>query len=59
MNEKIMKTFFPKEVEEVKQGNCPICKNPINMNDFTDELSVKEFHISGMCQRCQNDFFKP
>lgn len=24
---------------------------------FTDELSLKEFTITGLCQACQDDFF--
>ena len=29
----------------------------INKDDFRDELSKKEFGISGLCQECQDDFF--
>ena len=36
---------------------CPLCGKPINLSDFHDTLSVKEFGISGMCQACQDDFF--
>lgn len=57
MKEKVVKTFFPKEVKEVKQGNCPICKNQIKINDFKDKLSIKEFEISGLCQKCQDEIF--
>lgn len=39
------------------EGKCPFCEK--DMNDptnrvFRDELSAKEFHISGMCQSCQD-----
>jgi hypothetical protein len=26
--------------------------------DFRDDLSVREFHISGMCQKCQDSVFE-
>lgn len=40
------------------QGLCPFCEAVVNVNDFQDELSKKEFGISGLCQRCQDKFFK-
>ena len=59
MNKDIMKEAgFEKEVKLVEDGKCPWCKKPINMIDFKDALSVKEFGISGLCQRCQDSFFK-
>jgi len=36
---------------------CPTCGNFIHMNEFKDELSVREFQISGMCQTCQDGVF--
>ena len=36
---------------------CPFCNKPVNENEFKDELSRKEFEISGLCQSCQDDFF--
>ncbi len=42
----------------VSQGNCPICKNKINTESFKDNLSLKEFKISGMCQECQDKVFE-
>lgn len=53
----LSKIGFEKEVENVDAGRCPFCGEIINMNDFTDTLSIKEFHISGLCQRCQDNFF--
>jgi len=34
---------------------CVSCKSPAN--DFADELSRREFAISGMCQSCQDSVF--
>ncbi len=36
---------------------CTSCMKPAT--EFTDDLSRKEYTISGMCQACQDGFFKP
>jgi len=36
-------------------GLCPTCQGEIT--EFKDELSKKEFSISGMCQACQDSVF--
>ena len=36
-------------------GNCMTCEHP-NM-EFSDDLSRKEYAISGMCQECQDGIF--
>lgn len=40
---------------------CPQCKKDmaeVDMaKDFKDAVSVKEFGLSGLCQKCQDDFF--
>lgn len=38
-----------------KPGQCNTCSQPIG--EFRDELSRREFDISGMCQACQNSVF--
>ena len=39
-------------------GTCPTCGASINgLADFTDELSRREYAISGMCQECQDATF--
>jgi hypothetical protein len=50
--------FFPEELARIASGKCPLCDKNINLEDFKDELSVKEFKISGMCFSCQNEIFK-
>ncbi len=39
-----------------QEGKCPICgrKGPFQ---FRDDLSRREYQISGMCQRCQDKAF--
>ena len=56
MNKEIMiNAGFGDMVKKVEQGLCPFCKKPINIGHFKDNLSIKEFQISGLCQKC--DFF--
>lgn len=46
------------QVERVEKGNCPLCGKAVHPNnEFRDELSRREYKISGMCQKCQDDFF--
>ncbi len=33
------------------------CGKDVTFDSFRDELSVREFKISGMCQECQDKFF--
>ena len=44
-------------VKDVEDAVCPFCKKPIDFNSFTDQLSLKEYKISGLCQKCQDEFF--
>jgi len=58
MNKDIMKAAgFGAEVEEVENGKCPICHCKIKMKDFKNEISKREFKISGLCQKCQDKVF--
>ena len=58
MNDDIMDFFgFGEEVKLVKQRICPFCKRNVDMDEFEDELSRKEYRISGLCQDCQDNIF--
>jgi len=48
-------SLFPKMADRVINGDCSFCARPLTA--FTDELSKKEYGISGMCQTCQNEVF--
>ena len=52
-----MDTAFPEEAERRKAGRCPFCNKTINSDDFRDEISSREFNISGLCQECQDNTF--
>jgi hypothetical protein len=38
-------------------GCCPFCKKQVDPAEFKDELSIREFRISGLCQNCQDGLF--
>ena len=40
--------------EYKEKGLCPFCKEPVNKDNFRDDLSYQEYLISGMCQSCQD-----
>jgi hypothetical protein len=39
----------------IKSDTCAWCKKPVG--EFHDELSKKEYTISGFCQKCQDKVF--
>lgn len=56
------KTDDIKEFQETRfliteKSLCVFCHNPINKEDFRDRISFKEYSISGLCQKCQDDTF--
>jgi len=55
--QKMMDTMFPEHTRRVRENKCPMCAEPINYDSFKDALSRREYAISGMCQKCQDDFF--
>jgi len=49
---------FGDAVDAKYLGICPFCGREINpMNEFKDEKSRREYEISGLCQKCQDEFF--
>ncbi len=65
MNSEIMKIMgFEKEMQIIEKNLCPNCLNEISpilvtmpLGDFRDELSIKKYKISGLCQKCQDKIF--
>ena len=53
------KNFGHKQGEKGESGKsiCVFCGAEVDASSFKDELSVKEFHISGVCQKCQDETF--
>lgn len=50
-----MEKVFPEQVARQKAGLCPTCGGKIT--EFRNTISQKEFEISGMCQKCQDEVF--
>ena len=48
---------FPGTAKAIEEKRCPLCRKPIGK--FRNELSEKEYLISGMCQECQDSVFGP
>ena len=57
MNKEIIEKLFPDAIKRMEEGKCPTCGHAIVPEEFKDELSVKEYRISGMCQSCQDKTF--
>jgi len=58
MNKKIVKQWFPEALKKIEHGCCAICGRELNIaTEFKDELSKKEYKISGLCQECQDKVF--
>lgn len=51
--------LWPHLAKLIAEDKCPQCKRDISENDFKDDLSRKEYSISGLCQTCQNFIFNP
>ncbi len=49
------KSFGRTRTESIRADVCVFCGNPAK--DFRDELSRREFTISGACQKCQDEIF--
>jgi len=50
-----MEVLFPGTAEAIEAKHCTLCDEPIG--PFRNVISVEEYEISGMCQRCQDKFF--
>jgi len=47
--------IFPNLRKLKEEGKCPLCHGEIT--GFRNELSAREYRISGMCQNCQDSMF--
>lgn len=56
MNTRIMKAMgFAKEVEAFENGLCAFCRSEkTKREDFKDEISWRDYQITGLCQACQD-----
>lgn len=49
--------LFPEQYAAKQMRLCPFCGVGINVGDFRDPLSLREYEISGLCQPCQDEVF--
>lgn len=55
--DKVIKDFFGFDRKAIIESDtCVFCGKPATT--FRDELSEKEYSISGICQTCQDETFK-
>ena len=47
--------LFPGTAAAIEDKKCPMCRSAIG--EFRNAISKREYEISGMCQKCQDDFF--
>lgn len=58
VNFEILDRIDPERAQLIRDGMCPSCRKVIDReHEFRDVLSVNEFYISGLCQRCQDATF--
>ena len=55
--EKVLRAIFPKEMKNRDENRCPFCEEIIDIHMFKNKLSIDEYNISGICQKCQDKFF--
>lgn len=59
MNKQIMiAAGFGEHVKRVEHGFCPMCSKPVSL-EGADDLTIREYRISGMCPKCQDEVFNP
>lgn len=59
-----MDKLLPERVPLMAQKRCTLilfgsCAGNGDASEFKDELSAKEYTLSGMCQACQDKMFNP
>ena len=58
INSMLSSVFGVDRVKTISEGYCVSCDTEdIKATSFTDDLSRKEYAISGLCQSCQDDVF--
>jgi hypothetical protein len=51
----LINAFGVDRKESITNNLCAWCKSPVEK--FKDALSVREYRISRLCQKCQDEFF--
>jgi len=45
------------KVTMVKDFRCPVCGESVDKSEFRNEVFMREFKSSGLCQECQDTAF--
>jgi hypothetical protein len=48
---------FRRKATMVKGYRCPLCWERVDKEEFRNEVFIKEFESSGLCQGCQDRVF--
>lgn len=40
-----------------QNGKCPFCGKEVKDDEFRNDISKREFIISGLCQNCQDEIY--
>ena len=51
------KMGFDEQVNRRQHDKCPFCNKRVALENLRDDSSRKEFQISGLCQKCQDEMF--
>ncbi len=45
--------LFPGRVEALRAGVCRRCREAVDVEGMSDDVTRAEWHISGLCESCQ------
>ena len=51
------KNFGISDSQAGELGMCVFCQKKVKESDFRNEISLKEWHVSHLCQACQDSVF--
>lgn len=54
----LARAMFPEKAAQFDAGICTNCACDAHHAPLRDEKSKAEYQLSGMCQTCQDEFFK-
>ena len=53
----LWKLRFWQKITMVKDHRCPFCAERVDKGEFRNEVFLREFESSGLCQECQDTVF--
>ena len=52
-----MRSTMEEMLTRKSEGKCPFCGKKVTEDELRNELSKREFEISGLCQKCQDEVY--